>query len=105
MAEAVAARRAAELRLTDLDLLLSQRQMQIQELQQQRDVLLHERQGTQERNKALQKDFQESLLKTELERTSQESYLRGVEDCDHREIDRAREEGKTAVIQLKAASR
>jgi len=105
MVEAVAGRQAAESRLADLDLLLSQRQTRIEELQQQRDVLLRERHDTQQQNQALQQDLQALRQKNEQDRASQESYLRGVEDRAHREIDRAREEGKTAVSQLKAASR
>lgn len=103
--EAVTERQAAESRLADLDLLLVQRQTQIEELQQQRDVLSRERHDTQKQNKALQQDLQALRQKHEQERTTQDSYLRGVEDRAHREIDRAREEGKAAVNQLKAASR
>lgn len=103
--EAVTERQAAESRLADLDLLLVQRQTQIEELQQQRDVLLRERHDTQQQNQALQQDLQALRQKHEQERTTQDSYLRGVEDRAHREIDRAREEGKAAVNQLKAASR
>lgn len=103
--EAVTKRQAAESRLADLDLLLVQRQAQIEELQQQRDVLLRERLDTQRQNQALQQDFEALRQKHEQERTAKDSYLRGVEDRAHREIDRAREEGKAAVNQLKAASR
>ncbi|MBX7276737.1 DNA-binding protein [Pseudomonas sp. ERGC3:05] len=103
--DAVAGRQAAESRLADLDLLLAQRQTQIEELQQQRDVLLRERHDNQQQNQALQQDLQALREKHEQDRTAQDTYLRGVEDRAHREIDRAREESKIAVIQLKAASR
>jgi chromosome segregation ATPase len=103
--DAVAGRQAAESRLADLDLLLVQRQTQIEELQQQRDVLLRERHDTQQQNQALQQGLQTLRQKHEQDRTAQDSYLRGVEDRAHREIDRAREEGKAAISQLKAASR
>jgi chromosome segregation ATPase len=103
--EAVAGRQAAELRLSDLDLLLVQRQAQIEELQQQRDVLLRERHDTQLQYQALQQDLQALRQKYEQDRIDQDSYLRGVEDRAHREIDRAREEGKAALSQFKAASR
>lgn len=53
LVEAAVGRQAAESRLADLNLLLSQRQMQIEELLQQRDVLLHERHDTQQRIKVL----------------------------------------------------
>ena len=44
-------------------------------------------------------------LKAEQERIAQESYVRGVEDRAHREVDRAREEGKATIVQLKAVER
>nr|WP_180204888.1 DNA-binding protein [Pseudomonas sp. SbOxS1]NYU04888.1 plasmid replication region [Pseudomonas sp. SbOxS1] len=114
--EALAARQAAELRLADLELLLSQRQTQIEDLQQQREGLLHERREAQQHNQALQQDLQSLRLKAEQdlqslrvkaeqERVAQESYVRGVEDRAHREVDRVREEGKAMTIQLKAAAR
>jgi len=105
VAEAVAGRQAAELRLADLELLLSQRQTQIDDLQQQRESLVHERREAQQHNQALQQELQVLRLKAEQERVAQETYVRGVEDRAHREIDRAREEGKAAANQLKAASR
>ncbi|WCM48497.1 DNA-binding protein [Pseudomonas sp. WJP1] len=115
-AEALAGRQAAELRLADLELLLSQRQTQIEDLQQQREGLLHERREAQQHNQALQQDLQSLRLKAEedlqslrvkaeQERAAQESYVRGVEDRAHREVDRAREEGKAMAIQLKATGR
>lgn len=103
--EAVAGRQAAESRLADLDLLLIQRQAQIEELQGQRDVLLRDRHDTQQQNQALQQELQALRQKYEQDRTAQDTYLREVEDRAHREIDHAREEGKTVVIQLRAASR
>lgn len=103
--EAVAGRQAAELRLADLDLLLMQRQTLIEELQQQRDALQLERHETQQHNQTLQQELQALRLKAEQEQITQENYLRGIEDRAHREIDRAREEGKAVVNQLKGASR
>jgi chromosome segregation ATPase len=103
--EALAGRQAAELRLADLELLLSQRQTQIEDLQQQRESLVHERREAQQHNQALQQDLQALRLKAEQERVAQESYVRGVEDRAHREVDRAREEGKTLSTQLKEAGR
>jgi chromosome segregation ATPase len=104
-ADAVAGRQAAELRFADLELLLSQRQAQIEDLQQQRDVLLRERGESQQQNLTLQEDLQALRLKIEQERVAQETYIRGVEDRAHREVDRAREEGKATEAQLKAAGR
>eukprot|EP01030_Chromulinospumella_sphaerica_P021252 gene21252-21182_t len=115
-AEALAGRQVAELRLADLELLLSQRQTQIEDLQQQREGLLHERREAQQHNQALQQDLQALRLKAEQdlqslrvkgeqERVAQESYVRGVEDRAHREVDRAREEGKAVIAQFKEAGR
>ncbi|WP_246883829.1 DNA-binding protein [Pseudomonas koreensis] len=105
VSEAMAGRQAAESRLADLDLLLVQRQAQIEELQQQRDVFKRERHDAQEKNQILQQELHLLRLKAEQERITQENYLRGVEDRAHREVDRAREEGKAAVSQSKVASR
>lgn len=82
-----------------------QRQAQIEELQQQRDVLKRERHDAQGQNQILQQELHLLRLKAEQERITQENYLRGVEDRAHREVDRAREEGKAAVSQSKVASR
>ncbi|MGH8376706.1 MAG: DNA-binding protein, partial [Pseudomonas sp.] len=55
-AEAVAGRQAAETRLADLELLLTQRQAQIEDLQQQRESLLHERGEAQQQSQTLQQE-------------------------------------------------
>lgn len=104
-AQAVAACQAVESRLADLELLLSQRQTQIDDLQQQRESLLHERREAQQHSQALQQDLLETRHRAEQERVAQESYVRGVEDRAHREVDRAREEGKTLTVQCKEAGR
>lgn len=103
--EALAGRQAAELRLADLELLLSHRQTQIEDLQQQRDGLLHERREAHVRNQALQQDLESLRLKAEQERVAQEFYIRGVEDQAHREVDRAREEGRAMTAELRAVER
>jgi len=104
-AEAAAGRQAAESRLADLELLLSQRQTQIEDLQQQREGLLHERREAQQHNHTLQQDLQALRLKAEQERVTQEGYIRGVEDRAHREVDRTREEGKAITAQFREAGR
>ncbi|MBK5356093.1 DNA-binding protein [Pseudomonas sp. TH41] len=104
-AEALAGRQSAESRLADLELLLSQRQLQIEDLRQQRESLLRERREAQQHNQTLQQELQALRLKAEQERVAQESYVRGVEDRAHREVDRAREEGKASVTQLKEVGR
>ncbi|KPG96282.1 DNA-binding protein [Pseudomonas sp. RIT-PI-r] len=103
--DAVAGRQAAELRLADLELLLSQRQTQIDDLQQQRESMVLERREIHQRHQELQQELQGLRLKAEQERVAQETYVRGVEDRAHREVDRAREEGKAASSQLKMATR
>jgi chromosome segregation ATPase len=102
-AEAVAGRQAAESRLADLEQMLAQRQTQIEDLQQQRESLLRERGEALLHSKTLQGELQALRLKAEQDRVAQESYLRGVEDRAHREIDRAREEGKHWAAQVKEA--
>lgn len=104
-AEAVAGRQTAEARLADLELLLAQRQTQIEDLRQQREILLCERGDARQQSQTLQLELQALQLKTEQERVAQESYVRGVEDRAHREIDRTREEGKVMSIQLKETGR
>jgi chromosome segregation ATPase len=96
-AEALAGRETAELRFADLELLLSQRQTQIEDLQLQREVLLCERGETQQQNLTLQQDLQELRLKAERERVAQKVYVR--------EVDHAREEGKAMAAQSKAVNR
>ncbi|WP_192557988.1 DNA-binding protein [Pseudomonas allokribbensis] len=103
--EATAGRQAAELRLADLELLLSQRQTQIDDLQQQRESLVHERHEAQQHNQGLQQELQALRLKAEQERVAQETYVRGVEDRAHREVDHAREQSKAMTVQLKDAGR
>ncbi|PBJ04791.1 MULTISPECIES: DNA-binding protein [unclassified Pseudomonas] len=103
--DAVAGRQAAESRLTDLELLLAQRQTQIEDLQLQREGLSHERREAQRHNHTLQQDLQALRLKAEQERVTQEGYVRGIEDRAHREVDRAREEGKAIMAQFKTVGR
>lgn len=105
VAEATAGRQGAELRLADLELLLSQRQTQIDDLQQQRDSLVHERREAQQHSQELQQELQALRLKADQERVAQETYVRGVEDRAHREVDHAREESKAMAVQLKDAGR
>jgi len=100
----VAGRHGVELRLADLELLLTQRQTQIEDLQQ-REGLLHERREAQLQHQQLQQDLQALRVKAEQERVAQESYVRGLEDRAYREVDRAREEGKAITAQFKEAGR
>jgi len=93
-AEALAARKAAETRLSDLEQLLTQRLTQIDDLRQQREELLGQRDEARQQ-------LQGSQQQAELARLEQQRYTRNVEDRAFREIDRAREESKAASAQLK----
>ena len=70
-AEALAGRQSAELRLADLELLLSQRQLQIEDLKLQRGNWLQERREAHLHNQALQQELQAQRLQAEQERTAQ----------------------------------
>lgn len=104
-AEAADARQAAETRLADLELLLEQRQLQIEDLVQQRASLVSERDYAQQQGLKLQEQLQNAQIKAEREREAQEIYARGVEERAHREVDRAREENKGVLAQLKSTNR
>lgn len=95
-ADALAAQHLVEARLADLELLLEQRQAQIVDMQQQREILVRERGEALQQSQCLQQDIQALQSKAEQERVTHESYLRGVEDRAHREVDRSREETKEA---------
>lgn len=95
--EAVGDRKLVETRLADLDLLLEQRREQIEDLQQQRDGLVVERDEALRQIQQLQQDLLAVHQKSEEDRSSQETYVRGVEDRAHREVDRAREETKEVI--------
>ncbi|RZI60483.1 MAG: DNA-binding protein [Pseudomonas sp.] len=104
-AEALAARDVAEIRLADLEQLLTQRQAQIDDLLRQRDAFHVERDSA--RRQADEMAQQNRVLheKVEQQRAAQQDYLRGVEDRAHREVDRAREESRAAAMQLKQLGR
>ncbi|PTQ66756.1 DNA-binding protein [Pseudomonas sp. GV071] len=104
-AEAADARQSAETRLADLELLLEHRQLQIEDLVQQRATLVSERDSAQQQGLTLQEQLQNAQIKAEREREAQEIYARGVEERAHREVDRAREENKGVLAQLKSANR
>jgi chromosome segregation ATPase len=104
-AEAADARQAAETRLADLELLLEQRQLQVGDLVQQRASLVSERDYAEQQGLRLQEQLQNAQIKAEREREAQEIYARGVEERAHREVDRAREENKGVLAQLKSANR
>lgn len=104
-AEALAAREIAEIRLADLEQLLTQRQAQINDLLRQRDAFHVDRDSA--RRQADEMAQQNKVLqeKVEQQRAEHQDYLRGVEDRAHREMDRAREESRASAIQLKQLGR
>jgi chromosome segregation ATPase len=103
-AEAVAGRQAVETRLVDLEVLLNQRLAQIDDLRQQREELLGQRDEARTQVLEVRQQLQDSRQQAELAREEQQRYTRDVEDRAYREIDRAREEGKTLAAQLKDAN-
>jgi uncharacterized coiled-coil DUF342 family protein len=103
-AEALAARQAAETRLSDLEQLLSQRQVQVDDLRQQREELLGQRDEAREQLGEVRRQLQDSRQLAEQAREEQQRYTRDVEDRAYRDIDRAREEGKALLVQLKDAN-
>lgn len=101
VSDALAARQMAETRLADMEQLLIQRQAQIDDLIIQRDALYVIRDDAWLQTDALEQQNKALLEKAEQQRTEQQEYLRSVEDRAHREVDRAREEGRATVMQLK----
>jgi hypothetical protein len=104
-AEALAARDVAEIRLADLEQLLTQRQAQIDDLLRQRDAFHVERESARRQADEMAQQIRVLQEKVEQQRAEQQEYLRGVEDRAHREVDRAREESRAAAIQLKQLGR
>lgn len=104
-AEALAAREVAEIRLADLEQLLTQRQAQIDDLLRQRNAFHVERDSARRQADEMAQQNRVLQEKVEQQRAVQQEYLRGVEDRAHREVDRAREESRAAAIQLKQLGR
>lgn len=101
VAEAETARGNAETRLADLEKLLAQRQEQIDDLQHQRVELQGARSELQADLAALQQALREQQQQAEHNRLAQESYVRGVEERSHREVDRAREDLKARSLEAR----
>lgn len=99
------ARQAVEARLADLELLLDQRQAQIDAVQSRCDDLVCERNFARQQAQNIQKQLEDLRLKAEQERTALEGYVRGVEEWAHREVDTLRQEVKASGSQLKTKNR
>jgi hypothetical protein len=104
-ADETTARQVIETRLADLELLLDQRQAQIDAVQSRCDDVLCERDLARRQAQNVQKQLEDLRFKAEKERIAQEGYVRGVEDRAHCEVDRLRQEAKASISQLKTKNR
>ncbi|BGD47749.1 DNA-binding protein [Pseudomonas aeruginosa] len=105
VAAAQAAQQAAETRLADLEQLLAQRQAQLGDLQSRCAELAEERKAALQEASTLRQELQAAQQQWALEREDTATYVRGVEERAHREVDRAREESRAVTAQLKAAGK
>lgn len=101
-ADETRARLVLEARLADLDLLLEQRQAQVDVVQGRFDDVLFERNLARQEAETAKKQLAGLRLKADQDRVALEKYSRGVEERAHREVDLLRQELKTANSQLKA---
>ncbi|MBF3053020.1 plasmid replication region, partial [Pseudomonas aeruginosa] len=105
VAAAQAAQRAAETRLADLEQLLVQRQEQMDDLHNRCTELAEERKAALQEASSQRQALLALQQQLNGEREATATYVRGVEDRAHREVDHAREESKAAATQLKAAGK
>ncbi|HFF2105186.1 DNA-binding protein [Pseudomonas aeruginosa] len=105
VAAAQAAQRSAETRLADLERLLEQQQAQLSELQERCGVLAEERQVALQDTSELRQALRATQQQLTEEREVTTTYVRGVEERAHREVDRAREESRALAAQLKSAGK
>ncbi|RMP32978.1 DNA-binding protein [Pseudomonas coronafaciens] len=104
-ADALAGRQVAEIRLADLEQLLTQRQAQLDDVLRQRDAFHVERDSARQQAAELAQQNRALQERAEQQRAEQQDYLRGIEDRAHREVDRAREESRATATQLKQLAR
>lgn len=105
IAAAEAAQCTAEIRLADLKQLLEQGQAQLAELQSRCAVLAEERKAALRDVSSLRQELHVMQLQLAQEHKATSTYVQGVEDRAHREVDRAREEARAAAVQLKSAGK
>lgn len=105
IAAAEAVQRTAEIRLADLKRLLEQGQAQLAELQSRCAVLAEERKVALQDVSSLRQELQVAQQQLAQERKATTTYVQGVEDRAHREVDRAREEARAAAAQLRSAGK
>ncbi len=101
VAAAQSAQRTAETRLADLERLLEQQHAQLSEMQERCAALNEERRVAQQEVNTLRQAQQGTQQQLSQEREATATYVRGVEDRSHQEVDRAREESKAIAVQLK----
>lgn len=99
-AAAQAAQHTAETRLADLELLLAQRQAQLEDQQSRCAELANERKAALQEASTLRQELQAAQQQLAQERKATATYVQGVEDRAHREVDRAREEARVTAAQL-----
>ncbi|MDH1105153.1 DNA-binding protein [Pseudomonas otitidis] len=102
---AQAAQHTAETRLADLELLLVQHQTQLADKKSRCTELAEERRVALQEVTVLRQELQVAQQQLIQERDAATTYLRGIEDRAHREIDRAREESRVTAAQLKTVTR
>lgn len=100
-AVALAAQQAAERRLLDLERWLDQHTHQVEDLSAQRLALQGERDAALARIQVLEGELLANRREAEQVRNAQDAYARGVEERAHQEVDRAREETKAALLQIR----
>ncbi|WP_165675940.1 DNA-binding protein [Metapseudomonas otitidis] len=105
VAAAQAAQHTAETRLADLELLLVQHQTQLADQKSHCTELAEERRVALQEVTVLRQELQVAQQQLIQERDVATTYLRGIEDRAHREVDRAREESRVAAAQLKALTK
>ncbi len=105
VAAAQTAQHAAETRLADLELLLVQHQTQLADQKSRCTELAEERRVALQEVTVLRQELQVAQQQLIQERDVATTYLRGIEDRAHREVDRAREESRVAAAQLKTITR
>ncbi len=99
------AQQVSETRLADLELLLEQRTAQIDDLQEQRSGLQQSCAEAQGQVQASQLQLQMLQQQADQKRAAQELYVRGIEERAYREVDRAREEGKSRQVEMRELKR
>lgn len=105
VAAAQAAQHTTDTRLADLKQLLAQRQAQLDDLQCRCAELTEERKAAILEAISLRQELQSLQQQLAQERDDTATYVRGVENRAHREVDRAREESRVVAVQLKALSK